>query len=147
MAEIFGVTSGAVGIASIALKTTSALINFTNNISDAPKLISDLRAQLQMLRVILVEVDNTLLVRKGNAGKIDPARNALESCNEVLEGISNTLKPLQTDTKDGPIQIADAAINSSNGQSDQSIEDFSAADLGKMQSLWKPIIEMRKTQG
>jgi len=94
-----------------------------------------------------VEVDNTLLVRKGNAGKIDPARNALESCNEVLEGISNTLKPLQTDTKDGPIQMADAAINSSNGQSDQSIEDFSAADLGKMQSLWKPIIEMRKTQG
>jgi len=99
MAEIFGVTSGAVGVASIAVKTTSALINLINNISDAPKLISDLRAQLQMLRVILVEVDNTISVRKGNAGNIDPKRNALESCNEVLEGISNTLKPLQTDPR------------------------------------------------
>jgi hypothetical protein len=31
-------------------------------------------------------------------------------------------------------KIADAVVKSSNGQSDQSIEDFSTADLRKMQS-------------
>jgi hypothetical protein len=110
-------------------------------------LISDLRAQLQTLQVILVEVDNTLLVRKGNAGKIDPARNALESCNEVLEGISNTLKPLQTDTKDGPIQIADAAINSSNGQSDQSIEDFQLQIWAKCNHYGSQLLKCEKLKG
>ena len=111
MAEVIGAVSSVLGIATVAVKATSALITLLHNIKDAPRAISDLHSQLQTLKTVLDEIDEVFSAGGEKGGPaITPTKCALNDCSRVLEEVSAVLEPLR--------------------------QGLQATDGGKMQASW-----------
>ena len=94
--EIIGGVASVFGIATVALKTTSALITLLDNIKDAPRTVSDLHSQLQTLKTILDEIDKVFPVKEEKGEPVFTSmKPALNDCSRVLEEVSAVLEPLR----------------------------------------------------
>jgi hypothetical protein len=80
MAEIFGALSAAAQITAIAIKSTFVLIKLINT----PKLVDDLRGQMETL-IVLVAVYDIFLLSNRNKKTASPKNSKLRQSMKLLQ--------------------------------------------------------------
>jgi hypothetical protein len=122
--------SGILGIAMIAMKTTSTLTNLISNIKDAPSMVRDLQSQLHTLGIVLAEVDHIFPAKGEEVGpEITPAKLALDDCSRVLDEVSQALEPVRQGLQAGKVKATWAAVRTAT------MEDTITASVRRLETF------------
>ncbi|KAK5994513.1 Vegetative incompatibility HET-E-1-like protein [Cladobotryum mycophilum] len=149
MAEVIGVVSGVVGIATFAVQTTTTLINLIGSIREAPDVLLELDDGLKTLKIALdrlAEVEKHASDSSDDDGASNSAtKHALKGCDRVLERIANELDPLQRQLRQGRAQAVLAITKTVIRES--SIKDqISRLDSSKMNLVIAMAVDDRHAQ-
>lgn len=107
MAELVGVVSAAVSLASAAANTTKHILEMLDTVRHGSEKLQLLRKELNALQDILEAVDEAATKARHDIGASEiknPASRALEDCQKELNELESTIRKFQAEGGDGSVK-------------------------------------------